>query len=302
MAELRPRGMFPAFPTPLLADGSVDAGALERLVAHQIDRGASGLVPLGGTGEAPSLTMAVRRRVIEVTVSAAAGRVPVLAGVLDPGLGGALDSAELYHKAGANGLMIIPPYYARPDQAAVQRYFRVLAKEVKLPIVLYDTPYRTHLVLLPETIASMAEEGLIVGMKASNTDLYHFDHVARRVDDEFGLLSGQDTLFVEQALLGARGGVLTSACLMPDYWNAIQSDVEAGRIAEALAAQRRLYPFLDALFAEEFPATVRLAFEILGLPIGTAIAPIGDLSAGARDRLRTAIADLVSAGLLRRLG
>ncbi len=302
MAELRLRGMFPAFPTPLLGNGALDIGALERLVDHQVAKGAAGLVPLGGTGEAVSLPMATRRRVVEVTVSTAAGRVPVLAGVLDPGLGGALDSAELYHKAGADGLMIIPPYYARPDQAAVQRYFRALAKEVRLPIVLYDTPYRTHMFLLPETIAAMAEDGLIVGMKASNTDLYHFDNVARRVSDGFGLLSGQDTLFVEQALLGAKGGVLTSACLIPNYWNAIQSDVENGRIAEALAAQRRLYPLLDALFAEEFPASVRLAFEILGLPIGKTIAPIGDLSESARMRLETIVRDCLSVGLLHRLG
>jgi 4-hydroxy-tetrahydrodipicolinate synthase len=92
--------------------------------------------------------------------------------------------------------------------------------------------------LLPETIAAMAEEGMIAGMKASSTDLYHFDHVAKRVSDEFGLLSGQDTSFVEQALLGAK----------------VRSAVANGRIAEALAAQRRLYPLPDALFAEEFPA------------------------------------------------
>jgi len=301
MAELRLRGMFPAFPTPLLTDGTLDDGALERLVEHQIGEGAAGLVPVGGTGEATSLSAQMRRRMLEVTVAAAAGRVPILAGVLDPGLGGALDSAELYRKAGADALMVIPPYYARPDQAAVRRYYQALTNEVKLPIVLYDNPYRAHISVAPDTIAAMADERLIVGMKASNTDLYHFDHVAQRVSPEFGLLSGQDTLFVEQVLLGAKGGVLTSACLIPNYWNAIQSDVENGRVAEALAAQRRLYPFLDALFAEEFPAGVRAAFAMLGLPIGKGMAPVGTFSAAASAKLEAAISDLLSAGVLQRL-
>jgi 4-hydroxy-tetrahydrodipicolinate synthase len=301
MAELRLRGMFPAFPTPLLADATLDTRTLERLVVHQIDKGAAGLVPVGGTGEATSLTAQMRRRIVEVTVAVAARRVPVVAGVLDPGLGGVLDSAELYSKAGADGLMIIPPYYARPDQAATRRYFQALAKEVKLPIVLYDNPYRAHVSVAPDMIAAMADDRLIVGMKASSTDLHHFDHVARRVGPEFGLLSGQDTLFVQQTLLGAKGGVLTSACLMPNYWNAIQSDVENGRIAQALEAQRRLYPFLDVLFAEEFPAGVRAAFAMLGLPIGEGIAPVGAFSAAASAKLEGAISYLLSAGLLQRL-
>ena len=118
----------------------------------------------------------------------------------------------------------------------MKRYFRDARKAMKLPIVLYDNPFRTNTVITPETIATMAHEGIIVGMKASSTDLYHLDHVAQRVGVEFGILSGQDTLFVEQVLLGARGGVLTSACLIPGYWNAIQADAERGRVKEALAA------------------------------------------------------------------
>jgi len=300
MVDLLLRGMFPALPTPVLTNGALDPNALERLVDYQISNGATGLLLLGGTGEGASLTMNVRRRAVEVTVSAAAGRVPVLASVLDAGFGGAVESADIYDNAGASGLMVIPPYYAHPDQAGVQRYFRALVKEVKLPIILYDNPYRTHLTLLPETIAAMAEERLIVGIKASNTDLYHFDNIAIRVGDEFGLLSGHDTVYVEQALLGAKGNILGSTCLIPRYWSAIQSHIDNGRLAEALAAQRRLYPFLDALFAEEFPTGIRDAFETLGLPIGRATAPIGALSKGASRRLESAIAELLSAGILHR--
>ncbi len=302
MTEPLFRGLIPAFPTPLLADGSLDETGLERIVAYQIDRGAAGLVPLGGTGEATSLGAATRRRAIEITVAVAERRVPVIAGVLDPGFGGAVESGQMYKSAGADGLMVIPPYYARPDQDGVLRYFRALAPELGLPILLYDNPYRCHIVIAPPTIARMQDEGLIVGMKASNTDLYHLDQVSRLVGAGFSLLGGQDTLFVQQVLLGAKGGVLTSAALLPDYWARVQALAEAGRAAEALAAQGRLNPLMDALFAEQFPEAVREAFAMLGLPIGRSLPPVGRLSEGSEARLRAVVNALVADGLLQRMG
>ncbi|POR55223.1 dihydrodipicolinate synthase family protein [Bosea psychrotolerans] len=298
MADLMFRGLIPAFPTPLKADGSIDENGLERIVAYQIEKGASGLVPLGGTGEATALTAAARKRVLEVTVSAAAKRVPIIAGVLDPGFGGALDTGRLYREAGADGLMVIPPYYTRADQEGVLRYFRALAPELKLPIIFYDNPYRAHIVTAPATIARMEEERLIVGMKASNTDLYHLDQLSKLVSDRFCLLGGQDTLFVQQVILGAKGGILTSASLLPDYWANVQMLAETGRVSEALAAQGRLNPLMDALFSEQFPEAVRRAFAMLGLPIGRSLPPVGELSLAGEARLQDAVNALVAAGAL----
>ena len=298
MADLMFRGLMPAFPTPLRADGAVDEAGLERIVDYQISKGAAGLVPVGGTGEATALGAAARKRVVEITVSVAAKRVPVVAGVLDAGFGGAVESGQLYREAGADGLMVIPPYYTRTDQDGLLRYFRALAPALKLPILYYDNPFRCHIVTQPQTIARMEEERLIVGMKASNTDLYHLDHVSRLVSDAFCLLSGQDTLFVQQVILGAKGGVLTSSSLVPDYWAKVQQLAETGRVAEALAAQGRLNPLMDALFAEQFPEAVRRAFARLGLPIGRSLPPVGDLSTAAEQRLRDAIDDLLAAGIL----
>lgn len=302
MADLMFRGLIPAFPTPLKSDGAVDETGLERIVAYQIERGASGLVPLGGTGEATALTATARKRVMDITVSTAAKRVPVIAGVLDPGLGGALDTGQLYREAGADGLMVIPPYYTRADQEGVLRYFRALAPQLKLPIIFYDNPYRAHIVTAPETIARMEEEHLIVGMKASNTDLYHLDQLSKLVSDDFCLLSGQDTLFVQQVILGATGGILTSASLLPDYWAKVQALAQSGRVADALAAQGKLNPLMDALFAEQFPEAVRRAFAMLGLPIGQSLPPVGGLSAQAEARLKEAIDALLASGDLKPVG
>jgi 4-hydroxy-tetrahydrodipicolinate synthase len=301
MADLMFRGLIPAFPTPLKADGSIDENGLERIVAYQIEKGASGLVPLGGTGEATALTGAARKRVLEVTVSTAAKRVPIIAGVLDPGLGGALDTGRLYREAGADGLMVIPPYYTRADQEGVLRYFRALAPELKLPIIFYDNPYRAHVVTTPATIARMEEEHLIVGMKASNTDLYHLDQLSKLVSDRFCLLSGQDTLFVQQVILGAKGGILTSAALLPGYWANVQMLAETGRVSEALAIQGRLNPLMDALFSEQFPEGVRRAFAMLGLPIGRSLPPVGELSLAGEARLQDAVNKLIAAGALQKI-
>lgn len=301
MSDLMFRGLIPAFPTPLKDDGAIDDQGLERIVSYQIERGASGLVPLGGTGEATALGANARKRVVEITVSVAAKRVPILAGVLDPGFGGAVDSGVLYREAGADGLMVIPPYYTRTDQDGVLRYFRALKPELKLPIIFYDNPYRSHIVTAPATIARMEEERLIVGMKASNTDLYHLDQLSKLVSDAFCLLSGQDTLFVQQVLLGAKGGVLTSAALLPDYWAKVQALAESGRVSEALAAQGKLNPLMDALFAEQFPEAVRKAFELLGLAAGGSLPPVGALSQKGEGRLRDAINALIASGDLRRI-
>jgi len=299
MANPMFRGLIPAFPTPLHLDGTVDEAGLERIVAYQIERGASGLVPLGGTGEATAFGIAERKRIMDITVTTAAGRVPVIAGVLDPGFGGAVESGELYRKAGADGLMVIPPYYTRTDQEGLLRYFRALAPELKLPILFYDNPYRAHIITAPETIARMEEERLIVGMKASNTDLYHLDQVSKLISEAFCLLSGQDTLFVQQVILGAKGGVLTSAALLPDYWAKVQALAENGQVAEALATQGRLNPLMDALFAEQFPESVRRAFAMIGMPIGRSQPPIGALSEATEQRLSAALRHLESAGVLR---
>ncbi|MCB4771361.1 dihydrodipicolinate synthase family protein [Ancylobacter sp. Lp-2] len=299
MTELMFRGLIPAFPTPLKDDGTLDEANLARVVDYQIVNGASGLVPVGGTGEANSFSLAVRRRIVEITVSVAARRVPVVAGVLDPGLGGALESGRAYREAGADGLMVIPPYYARPDQEGTLRYFRALAPELKLPIVFYDNPYRTNMVTTPATIAQLEREGLIVGMKASSTDLYHFAQLAPLVSDRFCLLSGQDTLFVEQVMLGAKGGVLTSAALLPGYWDHVQKEAEQGRVKEALALQARLHPLMDALFAEQFPEAVRRAFALIGLPIGRSLPPVAALSEAGEARLAAAVQALLADGTLK---
>lgn len=292
------RGLVPACPTPLLANGDCDAGGMNAVVGYMIENGVNGVVPLGGTGEFTALDRRVRIKVVEATAAAAAGKVPVVAGVLCPGFGDAVDAGRNFKAAGADALMVIAPYYSNTDQDGVLAYFRAYRDAVDLPIVLYDNPARSRIVLTPETIAALANDGTVIGMKASNTDLYHFDNVMQQVGDSFQMLSGQDTLFTQQIAQGGRGGILTSAVLVPGAWNEVQSLAEAGRFKEALRLQRKLSPLMDGLFAQSFPATVRYALDLIGLPGGKALLPTTPIPGKVKQALFEAMTDLHAAGLL----
>ena len=163
---------------------------------------------------------------------------------------------------------------------------------------LYDNPARSHFVIQPDTIAALAEGGTIMGMKASNIDLYHFDQVIQRVGAGFSALSGQDTLFAQQVAMGACGGVLTSAVLVPGIWAQIQSLAESGGFNEALALQRQLNPLMDALFAEENPGPVREALRLIGIANGGSLLPIPPVSAALLARIAQVLDDLRKDGIL----
>lgn len=298
MSTLQLRGLLPAFPTPLTAQRSVDAGALGSLIDYMIGHGANGLVPLGGTGEFTALTPQARTQVIEHSVHVAAGRVPVVAGVLSAGLGDAIEAGKSFRAAGADALMVIVPYYAKNTQAGVIDYLSEVRNTVDLPIVLYDNPARSHFVIAPDTIGALAEQGIVIGMKASNTDLYHFDQVMQCVGDDFQMLSGQDTLYAQQVAMGARGGVLTSAVLVPGIWNEVQRLAEADRFKEALQLQRTVGPLMDALFAEENPTPLRAALAMIGIDCGASLPPLLPLSEALGKRLFSVLQALHASGVL----
>lgn len=292
------RGLVPACPTPLLSSGECDRAGMKDLVDYMIEHGVNGVVPLGGTGEFTALRHDVRIQVLEATVAASAGRVPVVAGVLCPGFGDAVQAGHDFKTAGADALMVIAPFYSNTNQQGVIAYFRAYRDAVDLPIILYDNPARSRIVLTPDTIATLANEGTVIGMKASNTDLYHFDNVMQRVSPDFQMLSGQDTLFTQQVSQGARGGVLTSAVLVPGTWNEVQALAKAGKFKEALALQRKLGPLMDALFTQEFPATVRYALDLIGLAGGTPLLPVENVPESQKQLLFNIMSQLHAEGIL----
>src|SRR5229473_2920239 len=250
-------GLYPALPTPTDPSGTVDRKATARLVEFLCAAGVNGLVPVGGTGEYAALLPAERRTMVEVTVDAAAGRVPVVAGVLAPGFKESVQAAKDFAAAGAVGVMLVTPYYVTPTQEGIREYFRAFAQEVPVPVMLYEIPYRTG-----------------IAMKACNPDFNQFARVIGLAGDRISVMSGEEPFFATHVAMGARGGVLATANVFPKIWQEIFALASAGNLKGALARQQQIVPLLDATFAETNPGPLKELMAMMGLPVGHVLRPL----------------------------
>jgi 4-hydroxy-tetrahydrodipicolinate synthase len=280
------RGIFPAIPTPVNADDSIDVGATRTLMAYLLQRGIDGVLPLGGTGEYVSLAREQRVRMVGACAEATAGKVPVLAGVLDPGFHDALDAGKAYAKAGANGLLVVTPYYTNPTQGAIRDYFMRYADASPVPVMIYEIPYRTRIAIAPEILHELSRHENIIGMKACNTDMYHFLRVVAGVADSFAVFSGEDTLFPLHVAAGAKGGIVVTATMLPRTWRRVFDLASSGRVAEALALHRELIPLMDMCFAETNPGPIKAVWDLIGIHAPRLLAPLVPAAADLQARLR----------------
>jgi len=270
----RLRGIFPAIPTPVNADDTIATTAAQTLIAYLLKQGIDGIVPLGGTGEYGSLARGERVRMCELTVNAVAGQVPVIPGVLDPGFHDALEVGRAFAEVGADALMVLTPYYTTPTQAGIRDYFLRYADAAPLPVLIYEIPYRTRIAIAPEILHELSRHENIIGMKACNTDMYHFLRVVAGVDDAFAVLSGEDTLLPLHLAGGARGGIVVTASLLPTAWRRLYALASDGRIQDAIALHRRLMPLMNLAFAETNPGPMKAVMDLIGVDAPRALAPL----------------------------
>ena len=242
------RGLLPALVTPFTKDGKFDKVALKGLIDRMFSGGARGIVPLGGTGEFTALSPAERREVAEVSVAAAKGRGPVVAGVLSPGYAEALAAAKDFQAAGVDAIMLLSPFYAIGAQSGLVDYIRRFRQQIDIPIVLYEIPARTNVSLAPESIAELAEDGTAIGIKFSNYDVPRFARLATLVGDDFALLGGEEPLVACHHLMGARGAVLATANLLPHYWVELFAIAESSDCKRAFRHQNNFQPVLNTVF------------------------------------------------------
>ncbi len=287
----RLHGIFPAIPTPVTADDRIDEDASRRLVRRLVLEGVSGIVPLGGTGEYGALSRDERVRMATVCAHEVAGRVPVIAGVLDPGYHDAVEAGRAFAACGVDALMVVTPYYTVPTQRGIRDYFMRYADASPVPILIYEIPYRTRVALDPAVLHELSRHENIIGMKACNTDMYHFLKVVAGVAADFSVLSGEDSLFPLHVAAGAKGGVVVTATLLPRTWAAIGALAFAGRVAEAVAMHRQLIPLLDLAFAETNPGPLKSVMDLIGISAGPVldplVAPADDLQRQLRLELET---------------
>ncbi|MCO5397774.1 4-hydroxy-tetrahydrodipicolinate synthase [Ralstonia soli] len=280
------RGILPAIPTPVNSDDTINVEAARDLMRYLLKQGVDGVVPLGGTGEYGALSRAERVRMAEVTVQEAAGRIPVIAGVLDPGYHDAMQAAKDFAAAGADGLLVLTPYYTNPTQTGIRDYYLRYADESPLPILIYEIPYRTRISIAPEILHELSRHERIIGMKACNTDMWHFLRTVAGVDDSFAVLSGEDTLFPVHLAAGARGGIVVTATLLPTAWRTLYQLAVEGRVQEALALHRQLIPLMNLAFAETNPGPMKSVMDLIGVNAPEMLAPLVQPDPALAQRLR----------------
>lgn len=280
------KGLLPAVPSLVHADGTTDTGAMRALVEKLLRGSVDGIVPLGGTGEYGAMARAERRKLAETVVQAVGGKVPVVAGILDTGFYDALESGRALADAGVDALMLVTPYYTNPTQEGLRDYFLRFADMSPVPIVIYEIPYRTRIAITPAVLHQLSRHEKIIGMKACNTDMYHFLQVVAGVDSSFTVLSGEDTLFPLHVAAGARGGIVVTANLLPRAWRRVFDLAASGRLGEALVVHRHLIPLMNMAFAETNPGPLKSVLDVIGIDSPHVLAPLVPPAADLRARLR----------------
>lgn len=279
------QGALTALVTPF-KDGRVDYDRLTRNVEYQIAEGIDGLVPVGTTGESPTLSHDEHDKVIEVVVKAAAGRVPVVAGTGSNATDEALRLTQHAKEVGADASLQVNPYYNKPTQEGLYRHFTAIADAVDLPMVLYNIPGRCGVAMTAQTVARLAEHPNIVAVKEATGSLDMTSEIAVLCDPEkFTILSGDDSLTLPLASVGAKGVVSVLSNLLPARVKALAHAALAGDFALARKLHLELFPIFKGMFIETNPIPIKTAMQLAGMDTGELRLPMCEMSDDNRAKL-----------------
>jgi dihydrodipicolinate synthase/N-acetylneuraminate lyase len=286
------KGVLPALISPLRSNGKVDEDGVGRLVEHVLQGGVHGLLALGSTGETASLDEPARRAVLSSVVDAAAGRVPVMCGVAQSHLSAARIEIEAAARLGAASALVAPPFYYLIDQPTLIAFYRQVSRDSPIPILLYNIPQFTKIVAQPSSVATLAREGVIAGIKDSSRDFEYFEDVAlaTREMPAFRLFTGSDTMLLPSLVMGGAGTICGAGNVAPRWIVSIYEDYVRGDLATARNGQDRLYELVALLRAAGvFPASIKSACHLQGICEPWCAAPTqaldDQLEAKLRDRL-----------------
>ena len=289
------RGSITALITPLAA-GKLDEQAFQKLIAWQIKEGTHAIVPVGTTGESPTLTEAEHKRVVELAVEASGGKIPVIAGTGSNNTAEALEYTRHAKSAGADAALIVVPYYNKPTQDGLYAHFKTIADAVDIPIFIYNVPGRTVASIAPETVARLAKDcPNIIGTKDATADLTRPSKQRMLSGEKFIQLSGEDATALGFNAHGGVGCISVTANVAPRLCAEFQEATLEGNYTKAVKIQDRLMPLHVALFVETSPAPVKYAVSLLGHCKPDVRLPLVEATEGCRKIVRDA---MVHAGLL----
>ncbi|MBU4120142.1 MAG: 4-hydroxy-tetrahydrodipicolinate synthase [Proteobacteria bacterium] len=256
-------GALVAIVTPF-RNGKVDEQALRKLIEEQIAAGTDGIAPCGTTGESTTLSHEEHDRVIEITIDAVRKRVPVIAGTGSNSTAEALRLTRHAWEAGADGALLVCPYYNRPTQEGLYQHYRTIAEEVPIPIIIYNIPGRTGTNLLPETLARLAEIKNIVGVKEASGSLKQMSDVIQLCGADFDVLSGDDIFTLPLLAIGGKGVISVISNVVPADMAEMVDVFATGDLEQARALHYRMAPLIDVLFIETNPIPVKAALAMMG--------------------------------------
>jgi 4-hydroxy-tetrahydrodipicolinate synthase len=285
-------GVHTALVTPFQADGSVDEKALRAFVEFQISEGISGLVPMGTTGESPTVTHEENLKVIEIVVDQTNGRVPVIAGTGSNSTSEAITMTGRAKELGADGTLQVAPYYNKPSQEGLYRHYMAIADATDLPLIVYNIPGRTGKNIENETMLRLAKHPNIRAVKEASGDLGQIMDLILRKPDDFLVLSGDDNIAVPITLLGGSGLISVASNMIPRRMVAMIDLALTGDLERAREEHYRLLPFFRALFIDTNPIPVKYGVSLMGMSKEVFRLPMCSMDDAKKELFRKTVQDL----------
>ena len=281
-------GSFVAIVTPF-KNGEVDASALRELIEFHILNGTNGIVPCGTTGESATLNHAEHEEVIRISVETCKGRIPVLAGTGSNATQEAIELTLRAQKIGADGALLITPYYNKPTQEGLFQHFSAVAKETDIPIILYNVPSRTSINMLPSTVARLSSVNNIVGIKEASGSLVQVSEIIDLCGPDFEVISGEDPLTWPILAIGGKGVISVTANLVPDKFAKLVDAARTGDVETAKALHYELLKLNDIMFVETNPIPVKSALALMDRIQNEFRAPLCPPSEESLSQLKTVL-------------
>ena len=282
-------GSYVALVTPFQADGSVDFAKLRELVGWHLAQGTDGIVALGTTGESSTMSHEEDDEVARCIIETVNGKIPVIVGAGSNCTQTQLEKSRKYHDLGADGLLLITPYYNKANDEGMYRHFATVADAVDTPVILYNVPGRTGCAISPACCARLAKHPNIAGIKEASCNISYTAKLARLLSDDFCMFSGNDDMIVPVMSLGGCGVISVWANICPKECHDLVAAFAAGDVAAARAMQLRYLELINALFCEVNPIPIKEAMNQLGMNVGGYRLPLCEISDAGRETVRRAL-------------
>jgi 4-hydroxy-tetrahydrodipicolinate synthase len=292
MKNLVMSGVIPAMATPLTAEQKLDIKATKQLVKYLLDGGVHGIFTISGAGQFSSLDLEEKEELIRITVAEVNGKVPVVTGAGAVTTKEAVKVTQISEKLGADGVCVIAPYSTNPNQNEAYNYYRDIAESTSLPVILYNHPKMTGLTLAPDLVKKLAEIDNIVGVKDSSNNLSLTMEYLRLQNEKFSVYVGIDNLIFASLMYGVKGTFSSSASVLPGLVVKIYDSIKKGDYEAARKAQNDLFKFRRLYTLGSFPAVVKEALNMMGIPVGLPKKPIAPLTEENREKLRVVLKEL----------